>query len=65
MKRYLLHRAVVITGMLFAFPFQDVTALANQIRYSWSGRIVPNGSDGPWQIGVSVERFFGCKEDLR
>ena len=66
MKRYRLHRVVVITGMLFAFPFQDAPAQAGQIRYSWSGRIVPNGSDGLWQVGVSVERFFGLsKEDLR
>jgi len=58
MKRHLLHRAVVITGMLFAFPFQDASAQADQIRYSWSGQLVPDGSGDPWQLGEQGKPFL-------
>jgi hypothetical protein len=57
MKRYLLHRAVVITGMLFAFPFQDKSAQASQIHYSWSGTILPISSDDPWLLGEHGKSF--------
>jgi hypothetical protein len=37
--------------------FQTASASAGQIRYSWSGRIVPSESEDPWQIGEQGREF--------
>src|SRR3972149_1163985 len=57
MKRQRLQSTVVTVVALFAFQFQDASAQAGQIRYSWSGQLVPDGSGDPWQLGEQGKPF--------
>lgn len=57
MKRHRSHLAVFGIGALFVLQFQNTSAQASQIRYLWSGHLVPNGSDDPWQIGQQGQSF--------
>jgi len=57
MKRQWLQSTVVTVVALFAFPFQDGCMQASQVRYSWSGTMLPISSDDPWLLGEHGKSF--------
>jgi hypothetical protein len=57
MKDHRLIRAVLAAGALFVLQLHLVPAYASVIQYSWSGRLVPSGSDDPWQTGEEGQHF--------
>jgi hypothetical protein len=51
------HFATLIAAASSALLFQCIPAYPSQVRYSWSGRLVPAGDDDPWLIHQQGEAF--------
>lgn len=55
MNREQFYILILITVVLLSM--RSVCAVASVVHYSWSGNLVPSGSDDPWQLGPQGQPF--------
>ena len=57
MKSHCLQAAILSTAAILLLHSNSTPANADQVRYAWSGNLVPTGTEDPWQLCILGKPF--------